>query len=226
MKYEKVVKGKFLSRPNRFIAMVELDREVVTAHVKNTGRCKELFTENAEVFLETSSNPNRKTKYDVVAVKKGEIVGFDDETAWDTKGFQTPDEYWTEEEVKDLTEKLETMIADTGMNICTECEQKKVQYFLFSFTCFIIELEGNVAVKVHSGEKGNQNYLRPEFLKNIINYVDGTVVECNTAYEGARDTTEKHEKLMKEHGWSDLFKVDIRNVHQENIFETLNHFKK
>ena len=71
------------------------------------------------------------------------------------------------------------------------------------------ELKGNVAVKVHSGEKGNQNYLKPEFLKSIINYLNGTVVECNTAYEGERDTAEKHTKLMKEHGWSNLFNVDI-----------------
>ena len=71
------------------------------------------------------------------------------------------------------------------------------------------KLNGNVAVKVHSGEKGNKNYLKPEFLKQIINYVDGTVVECNTAYEGARDTTEKHIKLMKEHNWSKYFNVDI-----------------
>ena len=60
------------------------------------------------------------------------------------------------------------------------------------------ELKGNVAVKVHSGEKGNQNYLRPEFLKSIIDYVDGTVVECNTAYEGARNTTDKHKKLLED----------------------------
>jgi len=71
------------------------------------------------------------------------------------------------------------------------------------------ELKGNVAVKVHSGEKGNQNYLRPEFLKQIIEYVNGTVVECNTAYEGSRNTTEKHKKLIEEHGWSKYFDVDI-----------------
>lgn len=70
-------------------------------------------------------------------------------------------------------------------------------------------LKEKVAVKVHSGEKGNQNYLRPEFLKDIINYVNGTVVECNTAYEGERNTTEKHKKLMEEHGWSNLYDVDI-----------------
>jgi len=71
------------------------------------------------------------------------------------------------------------------------------------------ELTGKVAVKVHSGEKGNQNYLRPEFLKPIIEQVNGTIVECNTAYEGQRNTTEKHKELMKEHGWSEIFDVDI-----------------
>lgn len=71
------------------------------------------------------------------------------------------------------------------------------------------ELPGKVAVKVHSGEKGNQNYLRPEFLKQIIEHVNGTIVECNTAYEGQRNTTEKHKELMKEHGWSEVFNVDI-----------------
>lgn len=70
-------------------------------------------------------------------------------------------------------------------------------------------LKGNVAVKVHSGEKGNQNYLKPEFLKPIIEYVNGTVVECNTAYEGMRNSTEKHKELINEHGWAKYFNVDI-----------------
>ena len=70
-------------------------------------------------------------------------------------------------------------------------------------------LPGKVAVKVHSGEEGNQNYLRPEFLKPMIEYVKGTVVECNTAYDGARDTTEKHQKLMDSHKWTAYFNVDI-----------------
>ena len=74
------------------------------------------------------------------------------------------------------------------------------------------KLSGKVAVKVHSGEKGNQNYLRPEFLKPMIDYVHGTVVECNTAYSGARNSTEKHKKLMAEHGWSELFDVDIMDA--------------
>ena len=75
-----------------------------------------------------------------------------------------------------------------------------------------VELPGKVAVKVHSGEEGNQNYLRPEFLRPMVEEVDGTIVECNTAYEGARDTTEKHEKLMAKHLWSKYFDVDIMDA--------------
>lgn len=71
------------------------------------------------------------------------------------------------------------------------------------------KLEGKVAVKLHSGEKGNQNFLRPDFWKPIINHVNGTVVECNTAYEGERNTTEKHFKLISYHGWDKYFDVDI-----------------
>lgn len=71
------------------------------------------------------------------------------------------------------------------------------------------ELKGNIAIKLHSGEEGNQNYIKPEFLKTIIDKVNGKVVECNTAYNGARNTTEKHVELMKKHGWSKYFDVDI-----------------
>ena len=71
------------------------------------------------------------------------------------------------------------------------------------------ELCGKVAVKVHSGEKGNQNFLKPDFWQPMIDHVGGTVVECNTAYEGARNTTEKHLELIKYHGWTDLFPFDL-----------------
>jgi hypothetical protein len=71
------------------------------------------------------------------------------------------------------------------------------------------ELTGNVAVKLHSGEEGNQNFLKPEFWKPMIEYVKGTVVECNTAYDGQRNTTEKHLKLMEKHGWNKYFDVDL-----------------
>lgn len=79
------------------------------------------------------------------------------------------------------------------------------------------ELEGNVAVKVHSGEEGNQNYLRPEFMKNIIEYVNGTVVECNTAYAGERNTTEKHLKTIENHGWSKLYKFDLLDAEGPDV---------
>ena len=71
------------------------------------------------------------------------------------------------------------------------------------------ELCGKVAVKVHSGEKGNQNFLRPDFWKPMIDHVNGTVTECNTAYNGERNTTEKHMKLISYHGWSKYFPVDL-----------------
>ena len=80
-----------------------------------------------------------------------------------------------------------------------------------------VNLEGNVAVKLHSGEQGNQNYIKPEFVRPIIHYVNGTVVECNTAYSGARNTTEKHEKLMEEHGWNRYFSVDIMDKKEPDL---------
>ena len=71
------------------------------------------------------------------------------------------------------------------------------------------ELPGKVAIKLHSGEKGNQNFLKPAFWKPIIDHVGGTVVECNTAYKGQRDVTERHVKLLADHGWSKYFPVDL-----------------
>ncbi|MBO6161856.1 MAG: DUF362 domain-containing protein [Lachnospiraceae bacterium] len=71
------------------------------------------------------------------------------------------------------------------------------------------KLTGNIAVKVHSGEAGNQNFLHPEFWKPVIEYVGGTVVECNTAYSGERNTSEKHLKLIEAHGWNRYFHVDL-----------------
>lgn len=85
-----------------------------------------------------------------------------------------------------------------------------------------IELKGNVAVKLHSGEEGNQNYLKPEFMHDIITRVSGTVVECNTAYVGARNTTEKHEELMNNHGWSKYYKTDIMDSERDIILDIPN----
>ena len=75
-----------------------------------------------------------------------------------------------------------------------------------------VNLPGKVAVKLHSGEKGNQNYIRPEFVKAMVEHVNGTVVECNTAYGGARNTTEKHKKLIEDHGWTKYFDVDLMDA--------------
>lgn len=76
-------------------------------------------------------------------------------------------------------------------------------------------LSGKVAVKLHSGEVGNQNFLRPAFLKPVIDAVGGTIVECNTAYEGKRNTSEAHWETMKLHGWTDIADVDIMDENGE-----------
>lgn len=85
-----------------------------------------------------------------------------------------------------------------------------------------VTLPGKVAVKLHSGEDGNQNYVKPEFVKPMIDYVNGTVVECNTAYDGARNSTEKHQKLMEKHGWSNYFTVDILDQESSKVLEIPN----
>ena len=79
------------------------------------------------------------------------------------------------------------------------------------------ELPGKVAVKLHSGEQGNQNYIRPEFVKAIVERVNRTVVECNAAYEGARNSTEKHKKLIEDHGWTKYFDVDIMDADGDDM---------
>lgn len=78
-----------------------------------------------------------------------------------------------------------------------------------------IDLPGKVAVKLHSGEVGNQNFIKPSFWKQMIDYVNGTIVECNTAYEGKRNTTEEHWQTMKLHGWTEIAKVDIMDEEGE-----------
>ena len=74
MKYENMVRGTFLSRPNRFIAHIEIDGKKEICHVKNTGRCRELLTPGAQVWCQSFDNPNRKTKYDLICVKKGDLL--------------------------------------------------------------------------------------------------------------------------------------------------------
>ena len=82
-------------------------------------------------------------------------------------------------------------------------------------------LPGKVAIKVHSGEKGNQNFLKPEFWRPVIDHVGGTVVECNTAYKGQRNTTERHLRLMDDHGWSRYFAVDLLDAQGPDLELTI-----
>lgn len=83
------------------------------------------------------------------------------------------------------------------------------------------KLEGKIAIKLHSGEVGNQNFLKPDFWKPVIDYVGGTVVECNTAYDGGRNTTEKHMETLHEHGWSKYFEVDLLDAEGPDLELTI-----
>ena len=98
------------------------------------------------------------------------------------------------------------------------CEKESV---LLLYKALNKSLSGRVAVKVHSGETGNQNFLRPDFWKELIDFVGGTVTETNTAYEGTRNTTEKHLKTIKEHGWSELFPFDLLDGEGEDMILTV-----
>lgn len=120
---------KWCQRYTKYLNEVAIDMGISKIYYYNIREDRKLNTENyqkivsiLENYLQNDEEGNKCIYVpSVIALKKGEIVGFDDETAWDTKGFETPDEYWNTDEVKDLKEKLEKMIADTGSNICTEC---------------------------------------------------------------------------------------------------------
>lgn len=100
MKYKNIVEGKFISRPNRFIANVNIDGVTHICHVKNTGRCRELLVPGATVFLEESDNPNRKTKYDLVAVYKGDILINMDSQAPNKVFYEWAKEYFKPDFIK------------------------------------------------------------------------------------------------------------------------------
>lgn len=85
-----------------------------------------------------------------------------------------------------------------------------------------VELKGKVAVKLHSGEDGNQNYLRPEFMKDLVEKLNATVVECNTAYPGERTNNKKHRKLLNKHGWDKYYNVDIMDEDGDIILDIPN----
>ncbi len=91
-----------------------------------------------------------------------------------------------------------------------------------AFKALGVTLDGKVAVKLHSGEEGNQNYLGPDFVKPLVDLVGGTVVECNTAYDGGRTNNEDHDKLLERHGWSKIFKVDLMDRDASSTLEIPN----
>ncbi|MGN0447166.1 MAG: DUF362 domain-containing protein [Acutalibacteraceae bacterium] len=103
------------------------------------------------------------------------------------------------------------------------CEKESV---IKLYNALGVTLKGNVAIKVHSGEVGNQNFLRPDFWKELIDTVGGTVVETNTAYDGSRDSTEKHLKTIEKHGWTELYSTEILDAYGEDKVLDCPHGKK
>lgn len=123
MRYENTVTGQFKSRPNRFIAMVEIDGKIEKCHVKNTGRCRELLLPDAEVYLEKSSNPDRKTAYDLIGVEKGELL-----INMDSQAPNKAVKEWLEEEVyfKHVTYiKPECKYGNSRIDFYLETEERR-----------------------------------------------------------------------------------------------------
>ena len=85
-----------------------------------------------------------------------------------------------------------------------------------------VDLKGKVAIKLHSGEDGNQNYLRPDFMKDLVSKLNGTVVECNTAYDGARTNNKDHRELLHKHGWDEYYTVDLMDEDGDIEFDIPN----
>ncbi len=82
-----------------------------------------------------------------------------------------------------------------------------------------VDLKGKIAIKLHSGEDGNQNYLRPDFMKKLVEKLNATVVECNTAYDGARTNNKDHRELLHKHGWDEYYNVDLMDEEEDIVLD-------
>lgn len=134
MRYREIIEGRFIDRPNRFIAHVLINGVEETVHVKNTGRCRELLIPNAEVRLEVSENPNRKTKYDLVAVYKEKL-------GWVNIDSQAPNKVvqeWLETQDYTLV-KPEYVYGDSRIDFYMEKDQ---QEYLMEVKCCTLEIDG------------------------------------------------------------------------------------
>ena len=164
MKYSNIVEGKFISRPNRFIARVDIAGVEHTVHVKNTGRCKELLVPGCTVFLEKSDNPNRKTQYDLIAVIKGDRV-----INMDSQAPNTVFRQWVKKQLPNATVKREITYKDSRFDCYIETETDKIFVEVKGVT---LEENGYVRFPDAPTERG-------------IKHINGLMDAVNNGYKAA-----------------------------------------
>ena len=164
MKYSNIVKGKFISRPNRFIAKVNMDGTEHTVHVKNTGRCKELLVPGCTVFLEKADNQNRKTLYDLIAVIKGDRV-----INMDSQAPNTVFRRWVKKQLPNATVKREITYKDSRFDCYIETETDKIFVEVKGVT---LEENGYVRFPDAPTERG-------------IKHINGLMDAVNNGYKAA-----------------------------------------
>ena len=164
MKYSNIVKGKFISRPNRFIARVDIDGAEHTVHVKNTGRCKELLVPGCTVFLEKADNQNRKTLYDLIAVIKGDRV-----INMDSQAPNAVFRRWIKKQLPNATVKREITYKDSRFDCYIETETDKIFVEVKGVT---LEENGYVRFPDAPTERG-------------IKHINGLIDAVNNGYKAA-----------------------------------------
>lgn len=171
MKYENIVKGEFLSRPNRFIAKVKIGDEIHTVHVKNTGRCKELLVPNVTVFLAEAENPNRKTSYDLIAVKKGLESGEKLLINMDSQIVNAAAEEWLKKGElfgKDAVIRREVTFGKSRFDFYIENNNRKI----------FLEVKGVTL------ESGGVASFPDAPTERGVKHINELITSCNNGYEG------------------------------------------